>query len=621
MNTLIRHGKPWHRRFMMPDKILFGRAIDAVKKRLSGWRRPKFQAKTLDKNQPYPWEASYPDGISWHSTIAVRPLPALLDTAAAQFGDQVCIHFRGRQTLYRDIAEQVNHAAKGFQDLGVKKGIKVGLVLPNCPYAVICYYGVLKAGGTVVNINPLYSAREIKDQISDSGLCILVTLNMKTLYRKVAPRLEDGDQLETIIVCPLGGVLPFHEKILFNLLKRREVADIPDDERHVFFDKLIDNAGNPDPVIIDPYTDIAVYQFTGGTTGYPKAAALSHANLHTNTEQLMMWADGVTLGDEKILGVLPLFHAFGMTAVMNLGLRLGAEIILLPNFKPTEVLDVIQREKPTIFIGVPTMFSALNAVREIDKYDITSLKYCISGGAPLPAEIQTRFEELSGCTLVEGYGLSETSPVITVNPLDGSGRAGSVGLPLPGTVISIESLTEPGRLMGSGERGEICAEGPQVMAGYANRAKDNVHAFRGGYLHTGDVGYLDENGYLYVVDRIKDLILSGGFNVYPRMVEEVIYQHPAIKEAAVCGVPDQHRGEIVKAFVSLVDGEELTVGQLRAFLKDKLAPFQMPRKIEIRATLPKTLIGKISKKDLLAETAAEQVELLDAPASTGEAPQ
>jgi long-chain acyl-CoA synthetase len=289
-----------------------------------------------------------------------------------------------------------------------------------------------------------------------------------------------------------------------------------------------------------------------------------------------------------------------MTAVMNLGIKIGAELILLPHFKTAEVLEAIERERPTIFIGVPTMYSALNAVRDIDRHDISSLEFCISGGAPLPAEIQRRFEDMTGCTLVEGYGLSETSPVITVNPFSGEGKPGSVGLPLPGTVITIVSKDDPDKVLAIGERGEICVNGPQVMTGYANRARDNMEIFQGGYLHTGDVGYLDEDGYLFIVDRIKDLILSGGFNVYPRMVEEAVHLHPAVEEAAVCGVLDQHRGEIVKAFVKVLDGEELTSAELRAFLKDKLAPFQMPRQIEFRDTLPKTLIGKISKKDLIA---------------------
>ena len=563
---------------------------------------------TSETGGTFPWEKSYPADIDWRADITPRPLPDLLDEAAAAYGDQTCISFRGRRFRYREVADQVNRAAKGFQALGVHKGIKVGLMLPNCPYAVICYYAVLKAGGIVVNINPLYAEREIEKQVADSGLCILVTLNMKALYPKVTPLLETNGRLETVVVCSMGGILRFHEKILFKLLKRREIADIPEDDRHYSFDRLIDNDGAPEPVSIDPKNDVAVFQFTGGTTGFPKAARLTHANLYANAAQIDLWAVEAKAGEEKILGVLPLFHAFGMTAVMNLGVRIGAELILLPHFKTAEVLEAIERERPTIFIGVPTMFSALNAIRDIDRYDISSLEFCISGGAPLAAEIQRRFEDMTGCTLVEGYGLSETSPVITINPFSGDGKPGSVGLPLPGTVVTIVSTDNPDKVLAIGERGEVCVTGPQVMAGYANRARDNMEIFQGGHLHTGDVGYLDEDGYLFIVDRIKDLILSGGFNVYPRMVEEAVHLHPAVEEVAVCGVPDEHRGEIIKAFVKLKQGEEVSAAELRAFLKDKLAPFQMPRKIEFRQTLPKTLIGKISKKDLLAEEAAAPKE-------------
>ena len=573
---------------------------------LAGSLRRRRAQPAQETGGTFPWEKSYPADIDWRADITPRPLPDLLDEAAA-YGDQTCISFRGRRFKYREVADQVNRAAKGFQALGVHKGIKVGLMLPNCPYAVICYYAVLKAGGIVVNINPLYSEGEIEKQVADSGLCILVTLNMKALYLKVEPLLETNGRLETIVVCSMGGVLRFHEKVLFRLLKRREISDIPEDDRHYTFDRLTDNDGAPELVSIDPDNDVAVFQFTGGTTGFPKAARLTHANLYANAAQIDLWAAEAKAGEEKILGVLPLFHAFGMTAVMNLGVRIGAELILLPHFKTVEVLEVIERERPTIFIGVPTMYSALNAVRDIDRYDISSLEFCISGGAPLPAEIQRRFEDMTGCTLVEGYGLSETSPVITVNPFSGDGKPGSVGLPLPGTVVTIVSTDDPDKVLAVGERGEVCVTGPQVMAGYANRARDNIDIFRGGHLHTGDIGYLDEDGYLFIVDRIKDLILSGGFNVYPRMVEEAVHLHPAVEEAAVCGVPDPHRGEIIKAFVKLEQGEEISAAELRAFLKDKLAPFQMPRKIEFCETLPKTLIGKISKKDLIArETATAQ---------------
>jgi len=579
------------------------------------WRRREPTPPGTER--PYLWEQSYPPGVDWNAKLETGPLTDLLDKAAEAYGEQTCISFRRRRFLYREISDQVRRAAKGLQALGVQKGIKVGLMLPNCPYAVICFYAVLKAGGTVVNINPLYTKNEIDKQIEDSGICILVTLNMKALYPKVAPLLDTGGRLETIVVCSMGGVLKFHEKVLFKLLKRREVADIPDDDRHLTFDKLIDNDGEPEKVSIDPETDVAVLQFTGGTTGFPKAARLTHANLTANAAQITLWASEARPGQEKILGVLPLFHAFGMTAVMNFGINIGAELILLPHFKTAEVMETIDREKPTIFIGVPTMFSALNTIRDPGRYDISSLNFCISGGAPLPSEVRRQFEETTGCTLVEGYGLSETSPVVTINLMTGKTKAGSVGLPLPGTVITIVSPDNPGQVLPMGERGEVCIQGPQVMTGYANRARENIDVFEGGYLHTGDIGYVDEDGYIFIVDRIKDLILSGGFNVYPRMVEEAVQGHPAVDAVAVCGVPDQHRGEIIKAFITLKEGEEVTGAELRAYLKDKLAPFQMPRKIEFRDTLPMTLIGKISKKELIAEGANAPPET-ESVTATGE---
>ncbi|HJS32762.1 MAG TPA: long-chain fatty acid--CoA ligase, partial [Alphaproteobacteria bacterium] len=553
---------------------------------------------TSRKARLYPWERAYPSGVDWRANIEVRSLTAMLDDAVERYAENICASFRGKKYTYREIGTLIERAAAGFRAHGVDKGINVGLMLPNCPYAVICFYAVLKAGGTVVNINPLCAAPEIAKQIADSGLRLLVTMDIKGLYDKIAALARDGNPIERIVVCRMSGALRFTEKVLFDFLKTREVAAIPCDDRHVPFERLIDNDGMIDPSEIDPAIDVAVLQYTGGTTGFPKAARLTHANLFINATQIGRWAPLARSGEEKFLAVLPLFHSFGMTAVMNVSLLVGAEMVLLAKFQPSEVLEAITREKPTVFIGVPTMFSALNAAFDRAKHDMSSLKFCISGGAPLPREVQRRFEENSGCGLAEGYGLSEASPVCTINPLDEGGRPGSVGLPLPGTVIEIVALDDPGRVLATGERGEICVTGPQVMLGYANRAKENIDVFRGGRLHTGDVGYMDAEGYIYIVDRIKDLILSGGFNVYPRMVEEAILLHPAVNEAAVCGVPDRHRGEIVKAFVTLREGQKLTGPELRDFLRDKLAPFQTPRRIEFRTALPRTPIGKISRKDL-----------------------
>ncbi|MGI9500126.1 MAG: long-chain-fatty-acid--CoA ligase [Geminicoccaceae bacterium] len=549
--------------------------------------------------RPYPWEVNYPEGLSWDHGLAEKPLFAILDEAAAQYGDRPCLDFLGRKSTYKEIGQLVDRAAKGFQALGVKKGVRVGLFLPNCPYYVIAFFAVLKAGGTVVNFNPLYAEREIARQVEDSGTTIMVTLNIRGMYPKVEARLADTC-LETIVVGSMGGLLPWRERTLFALLKRKEIADVAHDEHHITFKKLTANDGKHEPVTIDPKTDIAVQQYTGGTTGLPKGAELSHAALYANTEQVRLWATGARPGEERVVGVLPLFHVFGMTAVMNSSLASGFEIILLPRFRLDQLLKLIDQQKPTVMLGVPTMYSAINSSKLLSNYDLSSLKFCISGGAPLPAQVQDRFEKLTGCSLVEGYGLTEAGPVCTINPFHNR-RPGSVGLPLPGTLIEITSLDDPDHRLSIGQRGEICVSGPQVMCGYAQRDADTAEALHGGRLHTGDVGFVDTDGYVYLIDRIKDLILSGGFNVYPRMVEEAVELHPAVDEVTVCGIPDVHRGEIVKAYVKLNEGKSLTSGQLRAFLRDKLAPFEQPRQIEFRNELPRTPIGKPSRHTLIVE--------------------
>jgi long-chain acyl-CoA synthetase len=549
--------------------------------------------------RPFPWETHYPAGLAWDLDLAPRPLFGLLDEAVAAWPNRRCLDFLGRKSSYKEIGELVDRAAKGFQALGVRQGVRVGLFLPNCPYYVICFFAVLKAGGTVVNYNPLYAEREIARQIEDSRTSIMVTLNIKGMYPKVAARLKDTC-LRTIVVGSMGGLLPWRERTLFAVLRRKEIADVATDDRHVRFKKLIANDGRYAPIAIDPITDVAVLQYTGGTTGMPKGAMLTHGALYANTRQVAMWATHSRPGEEKVVGALPLFHVFGMTGVMNVALAGGFEVILLPRFRLDQLLKVIAKERATVLLGVPTMYSAINGSQLLDQYDLSSLRYCISGGAPLPRAVQETFERLTGCTLVEGYGLTEAGPVCTINPF-GAARPGSIGLPLPGTLVEITAIDDPDRRLPIGQRGEICISGPQVMAGYEGRPEETAEALRGGRLHTGDVGYVDQDGYVYVIDRIKDLILSSGFNVYPRMVEEAILLHPAVAEASVCGVPDKHRGETIKAYVRRCEGAVLTAGELRAFLRDKLAPFEQPKAIEFRDQLPQTWLGKPSRRALVAE--------------------
>ncbi len=555
-------------------------------------------------SRPYPWEGAYPESIDWDIDIVPRPVHTILEDAVRDHGDRPCISFMGKRYSYADIGKAVDKAAKAFQDIGVRPGVRVGLFLPNSHYFVICYHAILKAGGTVVNFNPLYAEREVERQIRDSGVKTIVTLNLKTLYRKVSHRLDDGT-LDRLVVCSMSTALPLPKKAVFAVLKRREIAKLPADDRHLKFDAFINNDGRPDPVDIDPVRDVAVLQYTGGTTGVPKGARLTHANLYANTRQTDAWAPEMVPGAERILGVLPLFHVFGMTGVMNAGLAIGAELILLPHFRLAEVLSVIDKDKPTLFFGVPTIFSAINSAKDREKFDLSSLKFCISGGAPLPKEVKRVFEEVTGCCLVEGYGLTEAGPVVSINPLGGLNKPGSAGLPIPGTVVTVVSLDNPDRTLPIGETGEVCVRGPQVMAGYWNNEQDTASVLQDGLLRTGDVGYMDEDGYLYLIDRIKDLVITGGYNVYPRMVEEAIYLHPAVAETAVCGVPHAHHGEMVKAFVTVKPGHTLSAGALRGFLKEKLAPFEVPRRVEFIDEIPKTIVGKPLRRELVRREKAK----------------
>ena len=553
----------------------------------------------------YPWEAVYPEELDWRAEIPIKELHAVLDEAVARFPDNGCVEFLGKKYSYRDIGRLVGCAAKGLQGLGVGKGVQVGLFLPNCPYFVIFYYAVLKVGGTVVNINPLYAEEEVLRQLRDSETRIVVTLDVRSLHPKLLAVMEQAG-LEKVIVCRMADALPFPQKTLFTLLKRREIATIPVDGRHVSFRTIIANDGQSQPVPIDPQRDLALLQYTGGTTGTPKGAMLTHANLYANTMQTAMWFARMEAGKERILGVLPLFHVFAMTAVMNAGISQGAELILLPRFRLDALLQAIHKKRPTLLPGVPTMFAAIIGYKQIEKYDLSSLKFCLSGGAPLPMRVKEEFESLTGCKLVEGYGLTETSPVVTVIPPFGLYKERSVGLPLPRTIVEVTSLDDPLRVLPVGTTGEICVRGPQVMAGYWRRAEETAATMLGGRLHTGDVGHMDEEGYVFITDRVKDLILVGGYNVYPRMVEEAILRHPAVEDVAVCGIPDDYRGETVKAFIILRPEQKLTLAELKAFLRDKLAPFEIPRSIAFRKTLPRTLIGKISRKDLIAEELAKR---------------
>jgi long-chain acyl-CoA synthetase len=551
-----------------------------------------------------PWLAAYPDGIDWYAPFPEHPLYRFLDETAARFGDRPAADFLGKKTSYRELAALVDRAAKGLAELGVGRGVHVGLFLPNTPYYVVAYYAVLKAGGTVVNFNPLYAEAEIRHQIEDSGVTIMVTLDLAALYPNVA-RFLGSTSLERIVVCRMADILPFPKNLLFPVAKRKEIARIPQDGRHVWFSRLVANDGRFTPPQVDPRADVAVLQYTGGTTGTPKGAMLTHYNLVANTAQCHRWFHMVEEGQERALAVIPFFHVFAMTSIMNFSVKTGTEIVMLPRFDPVQLLETIDRTKPTFFPSVPTLFTAIKNRPDIGKYDVQSIRRCISGGAPLPVEVKHDFEKLTGCQIVEGYGLTETSPTAVCNPLSTGGKDGSIGIPIPGTTVEIVSLDDGATPLPLGERGELVISGPQVMKGYWRKPDETAKVLKDGRLRTGDVGYMDQDGYIFIVDRIKDLILAGGYNVYPRNVEEAIYQHPAVLECCVVGLPDEYRGQTVKAFVVLKPGESLTAEALCEFLADKLSKIEMPKLIEFRAALPKTAVGKISKKALLDEEAAK----------------
>jgi long-chain acyl-CoA synthetase len=556
----------------------------------------------------YPWLAKYPKGIEWGAPIGVDTVFSLIDTAASKFPDKFCIDFLGKKYTYGQAGDLVNRVAKGLQSLGVKKGVKVGLFMPNAPHFVFFYFGILKAGGTVVNYSPLYAEREVRNQIEDSETDIMVTLDLALLYNKISPMLEKT-RLQKMIICPLTGALPFPKNILFPLLKAKEVAKVTWDERHIGFDQLIENDGMPASVSIDPMEDIALLQYTGGTTGVPKGAMLTHANVYGNACQAELWFQGIEYGREKILAALPLFHVFAMTAIMTLAMKTGSEIVMMfPRYDTNDAMKLIQKHKITFFPAVPTIYNMIANHPKVKDFDLSTLKTCLSGGAALPAEVKRNFEALTGCHLVEAYGLSETSPAATSNPINGINKENSIGMPFPGTTIRIMSREHPDQEVPLGEKGEICIEGPQVMKGYWKRPDETKSVLRGTLFHTGDVGYMDEDGYTFLVDRIKDLILCNGYNVYPRVVEEAIYLHPAVMETTVIGVHDAVKGEVPKAFVKLGEGQKITEEDLKTFLKDKLSPLEVPKYIEFRDELPKTVIGKLSKKELVAEEAAKEEE-------------
>ncbi|MBU5265639.1 long-chain-fatty-acid--CoA ligase [Virgibacillus proomii] len=547
------------------------------------------------------WHKHYPPEIKTSIAYDEKPLHAFLLESAEKFPKKKALHFMGKELTYGEIYIQATKMANYLQQIGMEKGDRIAIMLPNCPQAVIAYYGALMAGGIVIQTNPLYKERELEYQLNDSGTAFIVCLDI--LLPRVT-NIKNNTDLQHIIVASIKDYLPFPKNLIYPYIQKKQynmVVKVEQEETTHVWDYIMDTAQAAyEKVAIDPKEDLALLQYTGGTTGNPKGVMLTHYNLVSNVQMCDAWIYKTKRGEETILGVLPFFHVYGMTAVMNNSIMIGAMMILLPKFDATEVLKTIDKLKPTLFPGAPTIYVALLNHPKLANYDLSSIEACISGSAPLPVEVQEQFEKVTGGKLVEGYGLTETSPVTHANFVWHERRNGSIGVPWPDTdakIVQAETMEE----VPIGEVGEIAVKGPQVMKGYWNNPEETEQVLRDGWLLTGDLGYQTEDGYFYVVDRKKDMIIAGGYNIYPREVEEVLYEHKAVQEAVVAGVPDPYRGETVKAYIVLKDGHSVTESDLNTYCRKHLAAYKVPRIYEFRDELPKTAVGKILRRKLVEE--------------------
>ncbi len=547
------------------------------------------------------WLSAYPDTIHWDAPLPLKPVNQLLSQAVATFAERPAINFLGHRLSYRDFDQLVSRAARGLQDLGVKPGVHVGLYLPNCPHYFIGFFAVLRAGGTVVNYSPLDAERTLAHKIEDSQTDIMLTLDLAAFYPKMASLLESS-RLQTLVLGSLTEFCsgPVSDADAGQLGPTAEVAWGPQCRA---FAELLDNDGTfTDYPIDDPASQLAVLQYTGGTTGAPKGAMLTHGNISSSCAQLEAVLDGTLQpGQERVLAVLPPFHIYALMINMVFSLHLGAEIFLQPRFDAETVLRLISDQRINSFPGVPTMFIGLAAHPLTAELDLTSLKMCNSGGAPLPLDVQQRYQELAGCALREGWGMTETTTTGTFTPVAAEPHPGSCGLPVPGCRIKILALDDSEQEMPAGERGELCISGPNITRGYWQREDATAEAMTSdGFLRTGDVAYMNDEGWVYLVDRTKDMILCSGYNVYPRVIEEAIYEHPAVEEVSVIGIDDPYRGQAPKAFIKLKSGADAPdFASLQAFLEPRLGKHERLAAMEIRAELPKTPVGKLSKKELV----------------------
>jgi long-chain acyl-CoA synthetase len=545
-----------------------------------------------------PWLTSYEKGVPEFVEYEDVCLPAFLERSAERFPDRSALNFQGYRIAFRQLKEMVDRFASALSAFGVTRGDRVALLLPNTIPCVAAYYAVLKIGAIAVMNNPLYSDRELDHQFNDSGAKLLVTLDL--LGNRMID-LRPKTHIQQIVITSIGDYLPFPKNWLFPLVakKKKLAADVkPADDIFAWKSVLADHRPNPPSVTLD-FEDVAMYQYTGGTTGVSKGVMLTHANLSRNVQQCRAWFPTFNEGAEVMLGALPFFHVFGLTTAMNFAIYMGWEDILVPKPQPEQLLEAIGKYKPTFAPLVPTMYIGILNHAGIDRTPLTSIKGCFSGSAPLPVEVIRDFEKRTGAVIVEGYGLTETSPVTHINPFAGGKRkAGSIGLPIPDTECRIVDLNDGRTDLPTGETGELMVKGPQVMPGYWNKPDATAETLVDGWLHTGDIAQMDAEGYFYIVDRKKDMIISGGYNVYPRDIEEVFFEHPKVKEATAIGIPHPKRGEAVKVFIVLKEGATATQEEMIAFCHQKLAKYKWPTEVEFRTELPKSNVGKVLKKEL-----------------------
>ena len=556
-----------------------------------------------------PWLANYDKGVPQTINYPKAPLFYFLEEAARNYPDRACTIFKGAVISYREMNALTDHMAAALVEMGVKKGDRVGIFMPNTPQFVIAYYGILKAGAAVVAVNPTYPVDEIIMPVNDANIEVMFTLSR--FYDKVK-KAQERSKLKKIIVTNIKETLPPILRLLFTLAKEKKEGDrigsLADGDVWMK-DLLAKHANSAKPNVEVSPDDTALFQYSGGTTGVPKGAVAMHRNVVANTLQIKSWMPALEPGKEVVLMGIPLFHVYGTVAGMNFAMANGASMVMVPNARDLkDVLDNISKFKATIFPGVPLLYNGINNHPDVKagKYNLSSIKACISGSAPLMRETKEQFEKLTGGKVFEGYGLSEAPTATHCNPLAGENKIGSIGMPLPDVEVKLISLDDGETELAQGEIGEIIIHGPQVMKGYHNMPTETANSLREMkdgkvWLFTGDIARMDEDGYFYIVDRKKELIKPGGFQVWPREVEEAIMDHPKVLEVGVGGIPDPQRGETVKAWIVVKPGETLTEAELKAFCKEHLAPYKVPTHYEFRSELPKTTVGKILRRELVRQ--------------------